>query len=297
MLSDGDIKRNIIEKEAHDRFRGYYLFDEDLEICKYMLDRVPYINVKSVITGDVISLNELKDISLEEMAIFGNDIYLRLKDIVSNTPISLEEDYFLKYRTVFGFDINNGDVNVRKVTFDKYCISRDTYDLSIFLLCHEHIHALKDTNYYECIDTLREVLPLFYELIVFDPDDKLSVEMIRVRMSWLLSNRNEYNIYNNLMKNKILMPGLSNTFEDCFARGGLYDYFRLKVGMYLSGFYYAMILYNLFKETPKKILDLVSKVLRKEITTFDMLYALDIYGDIRGDVFEREFSNIKRLIK
>lgn len=297
MLSDKDIKRNIIEKENHDRINGYYLFDEDLDICKYMLDHIPYIDVKSVISGDIISLNELSDMSLEEMTIFGDDIYLRLKDIISKTPISIEYDYFLKYRTVFGFDINNGDVDVRSGTFNKYCIPRDTYDLSIFLLCHEHIHALKDTNYYESIDTLIEVLPLFYELIVFDPVDKLSVELIRVRMSWLLGNRNEYNIYNNLMKNKIIIPGLANDYEECFARGGLYDYFRLRVGMYLSGFYYAVILYSMFKESPKKILDLVSKVLRKEMTTFEILDILGIYGDIRGEVFERELTNIKRLIK
>ena len=99
------------------------------------------------------------------------------------------------------------------------------------------------------------------------------------------------------MKNKIVIPGLDNLEEDCLARGGLYDYFRLKVGMYLIGFYYAIILYNMFKDNPRGILDLVIKVLKEEMTTYMLLDTLGIYGDIKGEIFEKEVGNIRKLIK
>jgi hypothetical protein len=38
-------------------------------------------------------------------------------------------------------------------------------------------------------------------------------------------------------------------------------------------------------------------VLNKEMTTFQLLSYLGIYGDIRGEVFEKEISNIKKLVK
>lgn len=65
----------------------------------------------------------------------------------------------------------------------------------------------------------------------------------------------------------------------------------------MNSFYYVVILYSMYKETPKKILDLVSRVLKQEITTLDMLNCLGIYGDIKGGTFEKELDHIRKLLK
>jgi len=77
----------------------------------------------------------------------------------------------------------------------------------------------------------------------------------------------------------------------------IYEFVRSRLGCYLNSFYYAVILYKMYKETPKKILDLVTKVLKHEMTTLQMLESLGLYGDIRGEIFEKEMKNIRRFIK
>ena len=77
----------------------------------------------------------------------------------------------------------------------------------------------------------------------------------------------------------------------------LFEHIRSKVGCYLNSFYYAIILYSMYKVSPKKILNLVSKVLKHEITTLEMLEKLNLYGDIRGSVFEKELNGIKKVLK
>ena len=57
------------------------------------------------------------------------------------------------------------------------------------------------------------------------------------------------------------------------------------------------MLYSMYKETPKKILDIVSRVLKHEITTLEMLEQLGLYRDIRGSIFEKELGKFRKLVK
>lgn len=45
------------------------------------------------------------------------------------------------------------------------------------------------------------------------------------------------------------------------------------------------------------ILNLVKKVLNHELTTIEMLRLLNIYNDIKGEVFESELDLVRKLIK
>ena len=65
----------------------------------------------------------------------------------------------------------------------------------------------------------------------------------------------------------------------------------------MNSFYYALMLYSLYKETPNKILNLVNKVLNHEMTTFELLNNLGLYGDIKGEIFEKELGMIRQLVK
>ena len=46
-----------------------------------------------------------------------------------------------------------------------------------------------------------------------------------------------------------------------------------------------------------KIMNLVNMVLSHQITTYDMLNYLGLYGDIRGDIFEKELKYIRKIVK
>lgn len=298
MLSEEILKKRLIEKKSADRPGSNYLFDEDLEVCNYVLNQIPYIDLKYVDPGKSISLNELIENSLNEMIIFGDDIYLKVYElmVLKGMSISMDYDYFLKFRTLCKYGHLNGEFIDHEI---KYIIPKRFYELSVFLFSHEHIHLLKGSDYNEIGDDmiLSEVISLFYELIIFSPNDEIKKELMRCRLSWLLSNRNEFVMYDNFIKNHIVVDNCIDREENFCERGGLYDYFRSKVGCYLNSFYYAMILYHMYKESPKKILNLISRVLKQELTIYQMLEMLGLYGDIRGDVFEKEFNNIKKLVK
>ena len=101
---------------------------------------------------------------------------------------------------------------------------------------------------------------------------------------------------NELIKEEIGCTYFEYDEEEYYMRS-VYEYIRSYIGRYLNSFYYAIILYNMYKENPKKILGYVSKVLNHELTTYDMLIDLNIYGDIKGEVFENEINSIKRSLK
>ena len=129
--------------------------------------------------------------------------------------------------------------------------------------------------------------------MIYNPNELLKKELLKFRMFWLLENRKDY-----LLLGYLYLEEWLNEFvgeNDCQC--DVYKFMISKIGCYLNSFYYAVMLYNMYKETPKKILDLVSKVLKHEITTMEMLEMLDVYGDIRGSIFEKELNCIKRVLK
>ena len=53
----------------------------------------------------------------------------------------------------------------------------------------------------------------------------------------------------------------------------------------------------MYKQTPDKVLNMVSMVLNGKMSTKEMLNSLGIYGDIRGEVFEKEIRKVRKLVK
>lgn len=297
MLDNEKKKMYVEEKNIFDMLKSYYLFDEDVEICNYVTNQLPYIELEPVFLGKDISLNELINMSLEEMRVFGRLTYVRTWKLISNIPVEMEEDTFFEFRHIFSFGMVSDMIDSSSIRNERYVIPKKIYEMSVYCMAHEHIHALKETNYAEARDTLTEVIPMFYELMIFNPDELLKKELIRCRISLLHEVKEQFIKYNNLLESKCMTDNIISCDEAFDFRGGLYDYMRLKYGIYLCGFYYALILYHMYKENPKKILNLVSKVLNKEMTTLDLLERLGIYWNIKGEIFEKELENIKRLVK
>lgn len=290
----GEEKRNV------DRLKMNYLFDEDLKVCDYVSSQLFDFDIATINRGNVISFDELFIKSIDEFKIFGMDICTKIQEMTSKTSIHCKSDNIDQFTTVIGFQEDGvGSVLVNSGIVDRYIIPYSLYEISIYYFAHEHIHALKETNYEEYRDgmTLGETIPIFFEFLIYKPDEILKKELIKIRLNALLSNKLEYEFFDELFMMYCVMDK-SLSEKICENENiNMCEFLRSKLGNYLNSFYYALMLYSLYKETPNKILSLVNKVLKREITTFQLLNILGLYGDIKGEVFERELGLIRKLVK
>ncbi len=150
--------------------------------------------------------------------------------------------------------------------------------ISDVYLAHEFHHVLKDTNPKESKTKYRfsEVIPMFYELVRADKEEINLVrrEILNRRIALLQFDLLEYRRNPSRYSNK-LDKGLK----------------------YYNSFYYALAMFRAYKDNPKQVLTLVSRVLKQEISTLDLLYILDLYDNGMDSVVEEEMDDIKFVLK
>lgn len=297
MISDEFLKHRTEQKKIFDLISGKYLCGIDLEVCKYVTKQMVPVDLECLNMGEIISRTELVERSLEEVKKFGLIPYLRVKNLSSKIPLNVNEETILRYEHCFDFEYNLKSGEVLSWNNSAYIISPTLYDLSVYMLTHEHMHALKDINLNEFRDTLVEVIPLFYELMIFDSDEKMKRELMRYRLGVLYAEGVVFSECNKELINGEISYS-KNLFDesDCETYG-LYNFARSDSGKYLNSFYYSMMLYLKYQENPRKILHLVSKVLNNRLTTFELLNKLGIYGDIKSGLFEKEVGKIRKYVK
>lgn len=277
-----------------------YLKNEDIEVCNYVSEQLSSITISknSINFGRNMSLEELLTNSVLELSIFGDDFIHRILRILKSVNIHNTDDT-LGFGTFVRYEWDESGLQIPlNGVISGFVIPNDLYEISLMFASHEYMHALKDTIYYEYIlnKTIGETIPMFYELISCEDNVDLKKEMIKTRLYFILDNRQEYLLFNDMIRQKASEYIFSDNIN-LREEVDLYRFIRSKIGCYLNSFYYALILYNLYKKNPSRVLELIIKVLRHEITTLDMLEYLGIYGDIHGQVFEKELGNIKKLIK
>lgn len=286
----------INKKDASNNLRFNYLFERDIDICNYMINFLPsQFNIYNL--SNKINITELILDSLDEFKKFDIANYHRLFNLINEIDFvtSNNEHHFLIKMTHFNNKVYPGVVNIVP---HSYVIPKNVYDIDVYTLTHEHCHSLKDTNPLEAKNNLifGEVIPIFYELFTLDYENPKKIIMLENRLKHLNYIKYDYIMANELIKEEIGCTYFEYDEEEYYMRS-VYEYIRSYIGRYLNSFYYAIILYNMYKENPKKILGYVSKVLNHELTTYDMLIDLNIYGDIKGEVFENEINSIKRSLK
>ena len=288
------------EKILSDISKLNYLNYDDINVCHYVISQLSYTDNFRIKKGRIISLKSMKEKSLEEVRIFGDDIYSRVQDLLSTVPINRCNNIFdFQCRVGYDMDDKNNIIDPNSGKIDCYIVPRYLFEYCIFRLDHEHIHALKETNYeeYKNAFVLGEVIPMFFELIIFDPRNIIRRELVKDRLSSLNITKKNFTFVDEYIQNYGFISFNSIDGDDYYQQRSIYEYLRTRDGCYLNSFYYALILYNMYKENPKKILDFVSRVLKQEITTLDMLNCLGIYGDINGGTFEKELGLIRKLLK
>lgn len=288
------------EKMISDTLKLNYLNYNDLKVCYYVTSQLSHIDNFTVRKGRIISLKNMKEKSLEEIRTFGNDIYSKTQNLISTVPINRCNDIFaFQCRISYAKKVKSNIIDPNTGRIECYIVPRYLFEYCIFRLDHEHIHALKETNYeeYKNAFVLGEVIPMFFELIMFDPRNIIRRELVKERIASLFVTKIKFIFVDEYIKNNSCISLDLGNSDNIYQQRNIYEYLRTRDGCYLNSFYYAVILYNMYKETPTKILDFVSRVLKHEMTTLDMLNYLGIYGDIKGDTFEKELKLIKKLSK
>lgn len=282
-----------ISKFYSDNLKVKYLNDSDVMICNYLAQQLPIISGFEVVKGKSITLTELIDMSVSTLEVFGGDLSQKARSLIANIPIRNDSIYFLQFGNGISFSLSkNGDI--LKDSGKNCCvvIPKELFECSIYHFGHECCHILKDTNYseYQCSYTLGEVIPIFYELLMLENNDLHARDLLKWRLSTLNDAKDKFLVGTEMMKIENVTDGVG------YENGkGLYEYVRGLFGCYLTGFYYAIILYSLYKANRDKILYLVGSVLRKERTTLDILKELGIYGKI-DDTFNEELNVLRKKI-
>ncbi len=153
-------------------------------------------------------------------------------------------------------------------------------ELSHVFIGHEIIHVLTThDNYREWKYTLlySEVISMLYELIqANDKDSKMKKCIINFRLTKLIE------MYNIAFTEDVLQTLKNDEI-------GL-KYYQILEKQYFISFYYTVLIYILYKDEPQKILNMIKKVLKQEITTLEMLEQLNIVGDLKSKDFEEGFK-------
>lgn len=186
----------------------------------------------------------------------------------------------------YSLDDNNKEVDISSGTVDHYKVPIKPDIMASFHLGHEHIHALKETNYYEYIDrfVVGDVITILYEFILADTYPELKNEIYRFRLSSLKEDYVHY-------ENAVMQMKKSKDDKD------LYKIIATRSGEYLNSYYYACILFDMYKKSPLLVLDIVNRVLRHEMTTRDMLNILGLFHQDKNSVFDTVFEDVKNCVK
>ena len=282
-----------------DKMNCYYFSKADHDVCNYVVNYIPKFNF-SLYHGKRISKKSVIKNGLKQFNVFGNDNCEKLIDIIRDVEIKKDHPTHC-FSITTTFDIINYTSINKKIINPGYIsqlhLAKKIYDVDVICLGHEYCHALKETNLKEYRNTLilGEVIPIFYELINYE-NDFLRQKFLEYRLSWANQNQESYIFFSNKLDNISRDYKSTCSDNDIYYMKELYEYTRDYFGSYLCGFYYALILYHMYREDPIYILEYVKGILSHEITTMDMLTKFNIYCDIKGEIFDKEFKNIKRVL-
>ena len=280
-------------KKCKDNFGCTYFSSEDYAVCNFVINNTLSYSFSPSLEKRISKHKLIKE-SLKTFHSFDQDNYFQLLKIVFFTKFI--KDYQEHHGGVdFSFSATATDnkKNISDGYITAYHIPKTIYEIDIVMLGHEYCHSLKETNVLEYKNNLLfgEVIPIFYELIDYE-NDFLRQNHLQFRLFWLTR---EKEIYEMISRNTNIYHYLSKEY-DMNKKRNIHAFTKSYFGSYLTGFYYAIILYSMYKKEPDKILGLVSKVLKHDLTTFDMLKILNIYCDIKGDIYQKEFKGMVKIL-
>lgn len=276
------------QKRLIDLLGFRYIDFQDKRVINYVANALKKVNTGAYVCSGTISYGEALAGSLENLKVLGLEPYNMVSKFVSTLPLKLVNPVNNGYtcNITYSLDDDTKKVDPNSGTVDHYKVPVNPDLLASLHLGHEHIHALKETNYDEYVDgfIIGDVITMLYEFIMADTYPEMKNEIYKFR---LYSLKEDYAHYDNA----ITQMKKSKDDKD------LYKVIATRSGQYLNSYYYASVLFNMYKNDPQMILDLVNKVLKHEMTTREMLELLGIFHQDKNSVFDTEFEKVKMCVK
>ena len=286
---DSVVKKQIIEEKRALNILGVRLFAKtDKDVSNYVSAKLIGIKARGDLAQRSYSLQQVIGQSINDVTLFGEEYFKRLMNILGKTKCYVAFSGNLRYacHVVYNVDDEHKEVIRDSGVVDHYKLPQVISELGPIFLGHEHIHALKETNYLEYQDSLRvgDVIPLFYELV------QVKENYQGIYQIWLNAR---FYLLNDLKKqydNACLMANRD------FKNKDIYKLMYMRTGQYLNSFYYAVLLYRRYLDDKDLIIGLVNKVLNQQMTTLELLKSLGLYGIDNNLKFEKELNNLKKSL-
>lgn len=276
------------QKKIFDLLGFNYIDYQDKRVINYVAKALKSINTGAYVCFGTVSYPEALVASIENVKVFGTEIASRVASLTSNLVLQKVSPISNGYtcNITYLLDDDTKEVDYSSGTVDHYKVPIKPDIMASLHLGHEHLHALKETNYYEYIDgfVLGDVITMLYEFILADKYPELKNEIYRFR---LYSLKEDYTHYENAI----------NQMKKSKDDKDLYKIIATRSGVYLNSYYYACILFDMYKSSPQMILDIVNRVLKHEMTTRDMLKILGLFHQDKNSIFDSVFEDVKKCVK
>lgn len=239
--------------------------ESNLDLMKLVVASLDGISSKQpVITRTEYSKEQLIYTGLETLKIYDKKVVEKIEGIFSTTGFVIVTKP-CEFTTRIDFDVNNENekyvVDKKSGKVNHFKISKISCLSDIIWYAHEGLHACKDTYYDEYIDLCRyaDVITLLHELILsLNLNEELFNEWIKIRYYFIKSNIDK-------------VKAAQKEKQEDINNQEIYDTVIGLAGEYLTSYYYALILFDLYLTNPRAVLGQVNKVLNGEQTTEEML--------------------------
>ena len=274
----------IAEKKAIDFFGMQYLDYRDKNVIQFVIRSLKDVNAK-VIVGKNTDFNSVALDAISDMGkTFGADIEQATAACIARVPFRsiMPNSHEFTANILFGVNPITGKIDSNGGFIDHFKITEHVYEEDRIFLGHELVHVNKELNLdeYRLFLTYSDVIPMLYEFVVMR--DK-AYEVINNRFALLKTETKRYNDVTKHMK--------SGKDKD------LYKVLQSRAGQYLNSFYYAVVLYKMYKNDSKMILDYMKRVMKCEMTTLDMLKDLGIHLVDNHEYYNEQMQEFKSIIR
>lgn len=273
--------------------------DKDCEIIILVGDKIKNLKIRRPkLQKSSLERKNMLLSSLNTFKEYDADILDRVNNLYSTIKI-VDSPFNIQHGCGYDFIANQfGEILAYSIKLNCLYLPSEICLSDIIWYSHEAIHALKDSNYNEFINNkYGEILPLFHEFLLSNKISNLVYnEWLQLRYVYLKENNERIDIPL-MMDNSnyiSLLDALLN--EKQIKDKKLLNYNN---GRYLLGYYYSLLLYNLYLNNPNKILHLISKVLRNEISTENLLNELDIIENntTNNKIFNTTHNSLIKILQ
>ena len=216
-----------------------YIDFNDKRIINYVAKSLKNVETGAYVCFGSVSYEAAVAGGLENLKVLGMEPYFKTSRFISAVPLMPVHPLSNGFacHVTYSVDDETYEVDKSSGTINHYKIPKSPDIMAPLHMGHEHIHALKETNYDEYIDgqVFGDIIPMLYEFIVADTYPELRKEVYRFRLYSLKEDYKHYDKAINQMKK-------GKTDKD------LYKIIATRSGQYLNSYYYATLLFNI--DTP-----------------------------------------------